>query len=54
MYKQMRMNYANKVGSLRLRLKLTQEEAGRVLDGGKRAFQTTKPEKLHHPMRRSR
>lgn len=38
-YQQMRMNYAKKVRSLRLRLKLTQEEAGRVLGGGKRAFQ---------------
>lgn len=38
-YQQMRMDYARKVRSLRLRLKLTQEEAGRVLGGGKRAFQ---------------
>ena len=38
-YQQMRMDYAKKVRSLRMRLKLTQEEAGRVLGGGKRAFQ---------------
>lgn len=38
-YRQMRTDYAKKVRSLRLRLNLTQEEAGRVLGGGKRAFQ---------------
>ena len=35
----MRTDYAKKVRSLRLRLNLTQEGAGRVLGGGKRAFQ---------------
>jgi HTH-type transcriptional regulator/antitoxin MqsA len=35
----MRIDYPKKVRSLRLRLKRTQEEAGRVLGGGKRAFQ---------------
>lgn len=38
-YQQMRMDYAKKVRGIRTRLKLTQEEAGRVLGGGKRAFQ---------------
>jgi HTH-type transcriptional regulator/antitoxin MqsA len=38
-YQQMRIDYAKKVRSLRMRLKLTQEEAGRILGGGKRAFQ---------------
>lgn len=38
-YQQMRMDYAKKVRALRMRLKLTQEEAGRILGGGKRAFQ---------------
>jgi len=33
------MDYAKKVRALRMRLKLTQEEAGRILGGGKRAFQ---------------
>ena len=38
-YQQMRIDYAKKVRALRMRLKLTQEEAGRILGGGKRAFQ---------------
>lgn len=38
-YQRMRLDYAKKVRALRKRLKLTQEEAGRILGGGKRAFQ---------------
>lgn len=36
---QMRSDYAKRVRSLRTRLGLTQEQAGRILGGGKRAFQ---------------
>ena len=38
-YRQMRSDYAKRIRNLRARLKLTQEEAGRVFGGGKRAFQ---------------
>lgn len=38
-YLQMRTDYAKRIRGLRNRLGLTQEEAGRVLGGGKRAFQ---------------
>ena len=38
-YQQMRVDYSKRIRALRTRLKLTQEEAGRILGGGKRAFQ---------------
>ena len=52
-YRQMRTDYARKVRSLRLRLNLTHEEAGRVLGGGKRAFQKYGKGRRHRPMRPS-
>lgn len=38
-YVQMKTDYAKRIRALRTRLKLTQEEAGRIIGGGKRAFQ---------------
>lgn len=37
---QMRMDYAKKVRALRMRLKLTQEEAGRILGGASAPFKS--------------
>ncbi len=38
-YVELRAAYAARVKAVRKRLKLTQEEAGRIIGGGKRAFQ---------------
>jgi len=38
-YRTLRDQYAARVRSIRKRLKLTQEEAGRIIGGGRRAFQ---------------
>lgn len=38
-YLELRVAYAARVKAVRKRLKLTQEEAGRIIGGGKRAFQ---------------
>jgi HTH-type transcriptional regulator/antitoxin MqsA len=38
-YRQMRADYAQRIRTIRKRLGLTQEEAGRIIGGGKRAFQ---------------
>ncbi len=38
-YVELRTAYAARVKAVRKRLKLTQEEAGRIIGGGKRAFQ---------------
>lgn len=38
-YRELRAQYAARVREARRRLKLTQEEAGRIIGGGKRAFQ---------------
>lgn len=38
-YTELRAAYASRVKAVRKRLKLTQEEAGRIIGGGKRAFQ---------------
>lgn len=38
-YKKLRSAYADRIRSLRLSLKLTQEEAGAIIGGGRRAFQ---------------
>jgi HTH-type transcriptional regulator/antitoxin MqsA len=38
-YRELRVQYATRVREVRKRLKLSQEEAGRIIGGGKRAFQ---------------
>jgi HTH-type transcriptional regulator/antitoxin MqsA len=38
-FKALRQEYASHVKSVRKRLRLTQEEAGRIIGGGRRAFQ---------------
>ena len=38
-YRELRDQYAKRVREVRKRLKLSQEEAGRIIGGGKRAFQ---------------
>jgi HTH-type transcriptional regulator/antitoxin MqsA len=38
-YRELREQYAARVREVRKRLKLSQEEAGRIIGGGKRAFQ---------------
>jgi HTH-type transcriptional regulator/antitoxin MqsA len=38
-YRELREQYAKRVRAVRKRLKLSQEEAGRIIGGGKRAFQ---------------
>ncbi len=38
-YRELREQYAQRVREVRKRLKLSQEEAGRIIGGGKRAFQ---------------
>ncbi len=38
-FRELRMAYAAHVRAVRKRLKLTQEEAGRIIGGGRRAFQ---------------
>lgn len=38
-YRELRAEYGGYVRSVRKRLKLSQEEAGRIIGGGKRAFQ---------------
>lgn len=38
-YRELRAEYAGRVRDARRRLKLSQEEAGRIIGGGKRAFQ---------------
>ncbi len=38
-YRELRDQYAKRVREARKRLKLSQEEAGRIIGGGKRAFQ---------------
>ncbi|MBC7985317.1 MAG: type II toxin-antitoxin system MqsA family antitoxin [Sphingomonadaceae bacterium] len=38
-YRELRTQYASRVRSVRKRLKLTQQEAGAIIGGGKRAFQ---------------
>lgn len=38
-YRELKEQYAGRVREARKRLKLTQEEAGRIIGGGKRAFQ---------------
>lgn len=38
-YKELRAAYAARVKSVRKKLRLTQEEAGRIIGGGRRAFQ---------------
>jgi HTH-type transcriptional regulator/antitoxin MqsA len=38
-YRELRGQYAARVREVRKRLKLSQEEAGRIIGGGKRAFQ---------------
>ncbi len=38
-YRELREQYAARVRQVRKRLKLSQEEAGRIIGGGKRAFQ---------------
>lgn len=38
-YKQLRLEYAQRIKAIRKKLGLTQEEAGRVIGGGARAFQ---------------
>jgi HTH-type transcriptional regulator/antitoxin MqsA len=38
-YRELRDDYAKRVRAVRKRLKLSQEEAGRIIGGGKRAFQ---------------
>ena len=38
-YQELRKEYGARVRKLRKRLKLSQEEAGRIIGGGKRAFQ---------------
>ena len=39
LFQKLRTEYAGHVKSVRMRLKLTQEEAGRIIGGGRRAFQ---------------
>lgn len=38
-YQELRASYAARVKSVRKKLRLTQEEAGRIIGGGRRAFQ---------------
>lgn len=38
-YKELRVAYAARVKAVRKKLRLTQEEAGRIIGGGRRAFQ---------------
>jgi len=38
-FRELRTAYASRVKSVRISLKLTQEEAGRIIGGGRRAFQ---------------
>ncbi|MES1984237.1 MAG: type II TA system antitoxin MqsA family protein [Pseudomonadota bacterium] len=38
-YRELRMDYAARIKAVRKKLGLTQEEAGRIIGGGRRAFQ---------------